>query len=73
MSPAKREAMVKAGREYAVDRTWSAAGEVLAARLRSALAEIAELKLKAAQTALPASAPRPLAPMYGLPNTGGIE
>ena len=73
MSPAKIDAMVKAGREYAIGRTWSKAGEVMATSLRNSLGEIAELKLKAAQTALPASAPRPIAPMYGLPDTGGIE
>ena len=72
MSPAKREAMVKAGREYAVSRTWSKAGDVLAVSLRKTLAEIAEIKSKLHEVALPASAPRPLAPMYGLPDTGGL-
>ncbi len=73
MKPAKREAMVKAGREYAVDRTWSKAGEVLAAALRNSISNRAEIAAKASTVALPASVARPIPTMYGLPDTGGIE
>ncbi len=73
MKPAKRDAMVKAGREYAVDRTWLKAGEVLAGALRNSLANRAEIAAKTSAIALPAAVARPIPTMYGLPDTGGIE
>jgi hypothetical protein len=73
MKPNKLEAMVADSRRYAISRNWEATGDVLVASLRKALGERGAAMAKSASVALPASAPRPIPTMYGIPDTGGIE
>lgn len=68
--------MIDKALEYARSRTWNAAGDVTAEAIRRAVAAVASAETFARSQdetkGLPASTPRPLPPMYGIPDQGEI-
>ena len=63
------------GMAYAQSRTWEEAGVVLNGAVHRAIINSVQspAQVQQAQAGLPASAPRPLPPMYGIPDQGKVE
>jgi glycosyltransferase involved in cell wall biosynthesis len=71
MNPKDLKKITDRGREYAENRSWATAGNAVADVLRNVIAP--KPVGDDPSVGLPASAPRPIPPMYGIPDSGGIE
>ncbi len=74
MKPDKLKPMVDAARIYAQSRTWDKAGLVLAEAIKRAVLESQPTpeQVETQIVGLPATAPRPIPPMYAIPDQGEV-